>query len=57
MSHDAVRVLTMRLMIAVLAAALAGPLAGCGRKSQPEHPEGSTYPRNHPANQYVPAGR
>ncbi len=57
MTHHAKRTLAARLIIAVLVAALAAPLAGCGRKSQPDHPEGSKFPRNHPANQYYPTWR
>ena len=57
MSQNTARGLAAKLMIAVLIAALAAPLAGCGRKSQPEHPEGSKFPRGHPANQSAPAAR
>ena len=38
-----------RLMLLILIAALAAPLAGCGRKATPEHPPGSDYPRTYPA--------
>lgn len=37
-----------KLTILMLVAAMAVPLAGCGRKGKPIPPEGSTYPRAYP---------
>ncbi|CAA7621301.1 lipoprotein [Magnetospirillum sp. SS-4] len=36
------------LLSLVLAATLALSVAACGRKGNPEAPEGSTYPRDYP---------
>ena len=38
-----------RLALLLLAASLALPAAGCGRKGQPEPPPGADYPRTYPA--------
>lgn len=37
--------MTMR---SILVVALVVALAGCGRKSMPEQPEGAVYPRDYP---------
>jgi predicted small lipoprotein YifL len=37
-----------KITIMILVAAMAAPLAGCGRKGKPLPPEGSAYPRNYP---------
>ncbi len=41
--------LFVRLIVLALVIALASPLAACGRKSSPERPEDSDYPRNYPS--------
>lgn len=41
--------LFVHLLMAVLIVAIASPLAGCGRKSAPERPDDSEYPRSYPA--------
>lgn len=38
-----------RLALLLLCAALALPVAACGRKGQPEPPPGSDFPRTYPA--------
>ena len=40
--------MTRTLIMLALAVMLALPLAACGRKGNPEPPEGSTYPRDYP---------
>lgn len=37
-----------RALLVVLILCLAAPLAGCGRKSAPEKPPGSQFPRTYP---------
>ena len=37
-----------KFTILMLVAAIAVPLAGCGRKGKPLPPEGSVYPRTYP---------
>lgn len=36
------------LTIALLAVTLSAPLAACGKKGAPSHPDGSNYPRSYP---------
>jgi predicted small lipoprotein YifL len=36
------------LVVLILLAALASPLAACGRKGQPEPPPGADFPRTYP---------
>ncbi|HLO76189.1 MAG TPA: hypothetical protein VK196_07020 [Magnetospirillum sp.] len=36
------------LTVLIVVAAMAAGLSACGRKSRPEVPEGSTYPRHYP---------
>jgi predicted small lipoprotein YifL len=38
-----------RLLILLLLAAVALPVAGCGRKGAPEPPPGADYPRTYPS--------
>ncbi|TAN58693.1 MAG: hypothetical protein EPN20_16090 [Magnetospirillum sp.] len=40
--------MTRRLLILGLAVLMAVPLAGCGRKGNPEEPEDAVYPRTYP---------
>jgi len=37
-----------KLFILALIAALASPVAACGRKSKPETPKDATYPKTYP---------
>ncbi len=37
-----------RLIMLALIIAIASPLAACGRKASPKHPEGSEYPGVYP---------
>lgn len=37
------------LLLALLLAAVILPVAGCGRKGQPEPPPGSDFPRTYPS--------
>ena len=37
-----------RLLLLMIMAGLALPVAGCGRKGQPEPPPGADYPRTYP---------
>ena len=37
-----------KLLIVLLVLAMASPLVACGRKSRPEPPPDSTYPRQYP---------
>lgn len=37
------------LLLALLLVALTLPVAGCGRKGQPEPPPGSDFPRTYPS--------
>jgi len=43
-----------RIVVVLLAVALALPLAGCGRKSYPARPENAFYPRIYPADPNQP---
>jgi hypothetical protein len=38
-----------KLMLIVLIIGLAASVGACGRKSKPEHPPGSDYPRQYPS--------
>jgi predicted small lipoprotein YifL len=37
-----------RILVLLLVALMAAPVAGCGRKGNPERPEGSQFPRQYP---------
>ena len=37
-----------KLLVLVLVLAMAAPLGACGRKSSPQHPPDSEYPRQYP---------
>lgn len=38
-----------RVLVLLLVAMLAVPVAGCGKKGPPEPPEDSEYPRSYPS--------
>jgi len=40
--------LTRKLVVLAVILGIASTTAACGRKSQPEAPPGSTYPRDYP---------
>ncbi|MCW8914406.1 MAG: lipoprotein [Magnetovibrio sp.] len=41
--------MTRFLIVAVALLVIAGSMTACGRKGDPEFPEGSSYPRDYPS--------